>query len=73
MKALKEAEIGHAVYYPVPLHRQECFNDLGSDDAEFPVSIQAAEEVFSIPVYPELTGEEQTQVVDVISRVVGAI
>lgn len=73
LKALKEAEIGHAVYYPVPLHRQECFADLGCDDTEFPVSIQATEEVFSIPVYPELTGEEQTQVVDVISRVAGTI
>jgi dTDP-4-amino-4,6-dideoxygalactose transaminase len=67
---LKEAEIGHAIYYPVPFHKQDCFADLDYKSEEFPVTSVAAEQVFSIPVYPELTEEEQNEVIDAIKRLV---
>jgi len=57
--------IGSAIYYPVPLHRQECFRDLGRCQP-LPVVEALAGEVLSLPVFPELTPEEQAAVLDAI-------
>ncbi|HXM38177.1 MAG TPA: DegT/DnrJ/EryC1/StrS family aminotransferase [Gemmatimonadales bacterium] len=63
---LKKEGIGHAVYYPIPLHRQPCFAHLGYKDGSIPQSERASREVLSLPIYPELTRAQLDRVVDVI-------
>jgi dTDP-4-amino-4,6-dideoxygalactose transaminase len=63
---LAEKGIGTAVYYPIPLHLQPCFADLGYREGSLPIAEAAARECLSIPVYPELTEEQQGFVVDSI-------
>jgi dTDP-4-amino-4,6-dideoxygalactose transaminase len=60
-------DIGSAVYYPIPLHLQPCFADLGFAVGDFPESERAAAEVLSLPIYPELTSDQQEHVVDRIA------
>lgn len=66
MKYLADRQIGAAIYYPVCLHLQECFAHLGYEAGSLPISEQAAQEVVSIPVYPELSYEQQSYVIDAI-------
>ncbi len=55
---LQENGVGSMIYYPVSLHQQKAFRDLGYDDADFPVTRQAQEEVLSLPMFPELTDSQ---------------
>ncbi|RAP34140.1 transcriptional regulator [Candidatus Marinamargulisbacteria bacterium SCGC AG-410-N11] len=68
MDVLQEYTIGHAIYYPVPLHLQGCFSHLGYQEGNLPVSEKAAKEVVSIPVFPELTQSELDYTVAVINQ-----
>ncbi|MDH4226196.1 MAG: DegT/DnrJ/EryC1/StrS family aminotransferase [Deltaproteobacteria bacterium] len=63
---LTKAGVGTDIYYPVPLHFQDCYKALGYKKGSFPVSEAAAKEVLAIPVYPELKREEIKYVVDSI-------
>jgi dTDP-4-amino-4,6-dideoxygalactose transaminase len=63
-QTLTTAGIGHEIYYPLPLHQQECFAHLPR--VSLPVSEQLAAEVISIPVFPELTGPERAEVSDAV-------
>jgi dTDP-4-amino-4,6-dideoxygalactose transaminase len=65
---LKDKGIGTEVYYPLPLHIQECFANLGYVSRELPESERSAKETLALPVYPELTGEQAAYVVDSISE-----
>ena len=60
---LTERGIGTDVYYPVPFHRQECFADVAPRDRAFPHADRASAEVLALPIFPELTPEQQEHVV----------
>ena len=64
---LAERKIGSEIYYPVPLHLQDCFAHLGYREGDCPQSEAAASQVLSIPIYPELSVAQQQYVVDAIA------
>jgi dTDP-4-amino-4,6-dideoxygalactose transaminase len=66
-KYLKEKTVGTALYYPLPLHLQECYRDLGYRQGDLPESERAAQQTISIPVYSELTRQQQEYVVEQIT------
>jgi dTDP-4-amino-4,6-dideoxygalactose transaminase len=69
---LGENSVGSDTYYPVPLHMQECFRDVGCELGSLPVTERVADEVMSLPIFPELTDAEQALVVQRIGEVLRA-
>jgi len=65
---LTELEIGTAVYYPVPCHLQKALDRFGFRQGNFPLSERAAEEVLSLPIYPNLSTEKQDLVIQGITK-----
>jgi dTDP-4-amino-4,6-dideoxygalactose transaminase len=62
---LRQNGVSCEIYYPVPLHLQECIRHLGYRAGEFPISEAACQEVIALPMFPEITAQQQQRVVDV--------
>ena len=65
---LKQKEIPHAVYYPVPLHLQQAFAMAGNTKGDFPVTEKATTEVLSLPMHTELQEDQLTYITDAIKE-----
>ncbi|SES93580.1 hypothetical protein SAMN05421676_102154 [Salinibacillus kushneri] len=63
---LKNHDIASAIYYPVPLHLQEAFRDLGYKEGDFPVAERVAKRIVALPIYPTLSKEKQDYVIDIV-------
>ncbi|WP_131784762.1 DegT/DnrJ/EryC1/StrS family aminotransferase [Protofrankia symbiont of Coriaria ruscifolia] len=68
LERLHGAGIGAGIHYPIPVHRQEAFVDLGYALGAFPVSERAAERILSLPLYPQITADQQSRVADELRR-----
>jgi len=66
-EGLKARGVGSAIYYPIPVHRQRPFVELGYDDASLPVTERLTAEVLSIPVHPSLTDDEVSTVIEAVN------
>jgi dTDP-4-amino-4,6-dideoxygalactose transaminase len=67
---LDERRIGNEIYYPLPFHLQPCFAALGHAPGDFPHAERAANESLAIPIYGELTRDQQRTIVDAIAEFV---
>jgi dTDP-4-amino-4,6-dideoxygalactose transaminase len=68
---LQSEKIATAIYYPVPLHRQECFAHLGYQEGSLPVSEQASGEVLALPIFAGLGKARQARIIDTVIRFLG--
>jgi dTDP-4-amino-4,6-dideoxygalactose transaminase len=68
---LRERGVGTEVYYPVPLHIQPCFKDLGYKQGQFPEAEAASRQSLALPIYPELSEAQQGYVVSQIGSYLG--
>ena len=71
MDYLKEVGIGTGIHYPIPLHLQKAYASLNYRAGDLPVSEKASVEIVSLPMYPQLTTEQQSRVVEEVLRFVG--
>lgn len=68
MNYLQDKGIDSRVFYPVPLHLQQCFKYLRYKTGDFPQAEQAAKQTFTLPIYPDLTGEEKDYIIQSVKR-----
>ena len=68
---LADHDVGTEIYYPVPLHLQKCYTELGYREGDLPVSEAAAGETLALPIYPELTDDMQRYIVEGIGEFYG--
>lgn len=70
LSSLRSQNVGAAVYYPIPLHLQPCFANLGYQRGDLPVAEEACQSVLALPIYSELPLEDQDRVVEELARAV---
>jgi dTDP-4-amino-4,6-dideoxygalactose transaminase len=68
VKQLHEAGVGTGIFYPVPAHRQAYLRDMGLGGSQFPVVEQASNEVFSLPVHPQLSQADLETIVREVNK-----
>lgn len=68
MKHLEENGVASGVYYPVPLHRQEVYHGLGYEEGSLPISEEASKRTMALPLYPEMTEDEQQYVIETVKN-----
>ena len=66
MSFLADRDIASGIHYPIPVHLQEAFAELGHGRGDFPEAESAADEVVSLPMFPEITPDQQERVVDAV-------
>jgi dTDP-4-amino-4,6-dideoxygalactose transaminase len=66
--ALRERGVGSGIFYPIPVHHQKPFVELGYGDQSFPVTDRLTEQVISIPVHPTLTDDEVSTVIAAVNQ-----
>ena len=72
-QTLQEQGVSTIIYYPIPIHRQPAYADLGLQPGSLPVTEQLCTEVLSLPIFPELRAEQQQQVViDTLTQLLGS-
>jgi dTDP-4-amino-4,6-dideoxygalactose transaminase len=69
---LADQGVNTIIYYPIPIHRQPAYADLGYGPGSLPVTERLCSEVLSLPIFPELSSEQQQRVIQVLSQLVGA-
>jgi dTDP-4-amino-4,6-dideoxygalactose transaminase len=72
LRLLSEKGIGCGVHYPVPIHLQEAYRDLGCQRGDFPIAEKCADEFVSLPMFPELDTEQLENVIKAVKEVVAA-
>jgi dTDP-4-amino-4,6-dideoxygalactose transaminase len=65
---MNEVGIGAGIHYPIPLHLQPAYSDLGYKEGDFPVTEKVCKEILSLPMYPELTREKIEEIVKSLSN-----
>jgi dTDP-4-amino-4,6-dideoxygalactose transaminase len=68
MNHLKKAGIGTGIHYPIPLHLQKAYSSLNYQAGDFPITERVSAEIVSLPMYPQLTAEQQTTIVQEIGN-----
>ena len=72
-RELDKANIAFGIHYPVPIHLQEAYRDLGHKRGDFPVAEAVAERMLSLPMFPEISEEELQRVADACHRTQSAV
>ena len=71
-QTLQEQGVSTIIYYPIPIHRQPAYAELGLQPGSLPVTERLCTEVLSLPIFPELRAEQQQQVVDTLTQLLGS-
>jgi len=66
MNHLKKAGIGTGIHYPIPLHLQKAYASMNYSLGDFPVAVRVASEIASLPMFPQLTADQQARVAEEI-------
>jgi dTDP-4-amino-4,6-dideoxygalactose transaminase len=67
---LADAGIGTGIHYPIPLHLQKAYEHLGYKDGDFPIAERVAREILSLPMYPQLSYQQQDEVAAAVKEAV---